>query len=162
MDGVKAAIHPTPVDLATFLQDHMIRNIEQAANLLGRSEDDVWVLLYTIINKVFQINPPANTKATLSVRSGTYFIFNIYTECRLFWPQTKVGRPIWEKDFARLVLEPCVQELDATLLEFHEALKVSSSDDNLSVILTQNALTEQDDMNTAGKPQVSLHLAPLI
>lgn len=55
--GVQDCIHPAQADVPQFLTDHMFRNLAQVAHLLGKSEDDVWVLFYWIVQRISQWNP---------------------------------------------------------------------------------------------------------
>ena len=56
-EGVQGCIHPRPYNVPGFLQDHLMRNVEQVAQLIGRSEDDVWILFYSLVQRIVNWNP---------------------------------------------------------------------------------------------------------
>jgi hypothetical protein len=90
-----------PGPVSEFLIAHLLLNLRQISACLGRSEDDIIVLLHQIIEAF----------AVLNYQQGQY-TFNAKASVRA-----------WEKDFASRYIQPAVRDLDIILAWHRIAVK---------------------------------------
>ncbi len=101
-EDVARLIKPRPPEpVAEFLIAHLLLNLRQISECLGRSEDDVVVLLHQIIENLAKFNYSPG-QSTLN---------------------TKDAVRTWEKDFCRSYFRPAVSDLDTSLVRHRTAVK---------------------------------------
>jgi hypothetical protein len=89
------------VHVAEFLIAHLLLNLRQISACLGRSEDDIIVLLHQIIEAF----------AVLNYQQGQYTFI------------AKASVRAWEKDFASRYIQPALKDLDIILARHRTAVK---------------------------------------
>jgi hypothetical protein len=100
---VARIVTPAPVDVREFLSAHLLLNLRQIADCLGRSENDAIVLLHSIISSLGRRGGNAG---------GGQWLLN----------QKNVTRE-WEKAFFEQFIRPAVAQLDAEVARHHLAVK---------------------------------------
>jgi hypothetical protein len=94
---------PTPVDVRDFLTGHLLLNLRQIADCLGRSENDAIVLLHSIIRGLGDGSRDA---------AGGQWLLD----------QKNTARE-WEKTFCQQIIKPALAQLDLEVARHHLALK---------------------------------------
>jgi hypothetical protein len=132
---VARIVTPTPVDVGEFLSAHLLLNLRQIADCLGRSENDAIVLLHSIISSFGHGGGNA---------AGGQWLLT----------QKNVTRE-WEKTFSEQFIRPVLAQLDAEVARHHLAVKEDKEQASsiLQDIIFEPARTSEDRSKVLSLPQ---------
>lgn len=131
--GVAGVITPQPKDVSQFLVDHLLMNLKQISDCLGKSENDVIILLHHIIERC----------SKMKFVEGNWNL------------NTKTTTRLWESKFVKEFLDPALRILDTSLASHQVAVKEDTEEAScvLQDILFEPPGTTNDRSKILSLPQ---------